>query len=243
MKITASRARWLSLLGTGVLRTLGMTWRVRRQGIVPADWRALGAFLHGDILMMAHVFRNFGAAVIISHHGDGELIARVVQRMGNRAVRGSTTRGGARAVREMLASHADRPWAITPDGPRGPRGRVQEGVVLLAAQSGRPILPFGFAFSRGKRLRSWDRFAIPAPFARIVVHVEAALHVPEDVGRAQRADLACELERRLEAAHRAAEAGLRERGRGAAWPPRVALGGESLGTRPTRTQVGGIASE
>lgn len=222
MKITPARARWLSLLGVWFLRLLGGTWRVRRQGVVPTDWNAIGAFLHGDLLMMAHVFKRFGAAIIISQHGDGELIARVIERMGNHAVRGSTTRGGARALREMIQAWSAHPLGITPDGPRGPRGRVQPGVILLAAESRRPIYPFGFAFSRGKRLRSWDRFAIPAPLARVVVHLGEPLHVPADLDPTQRATFALELERRLEAAGRAAQDGLLAATPAVVWPRRVA---------------------
>jgi hypothetical protein len=219
VKITKARARWLSLLGAMLLRTLGATWRVRRQGFVPADWRAIGAFLHGDILMMTHVFHGFGAAVIISQHGDGELIARVAERLGNQPVRGSTTRGGARAFLEVVKQWPDRPWGITPDGPRGPRGSVHEGVIQLAAEGQRPILPLGFACSRGRRLRSWDRFTIPAPFARVVVHIGEPLTVPAHVERAQREALARELGARLRAAEHAAAAGLTD-ARNVRWPPR-----------------------
>ncbi len=220
MKITPTRARWLSLLGVGVLRGLGATWQVRRQGCVPADWRIITAFLHGDILMMAHVFKDFGAAVIISQHGDGELIARVTQRMGNQPVRGSSTRGGARAFREVVGQWSDRPWGMTPDGPRGPRGSVHEGVILLAAQGERPIYPVGFACSRTKRLRSWDRFAIPAPFARIVVHLGEPILVPVDVEGSHRTALARELEARLAAAELAAAAGLASERGSVTWPGR-----------------------
>jgi lysophospholipid acyltransferase (LPLAT)-like uncharacterized protein len=219
VKITAERARWLSLLGAGVVRALGSTWRVRRQGVAPPDWQAIGAFLHGDILMVAHVFKGFGAAVMISQHGDGELIARVMQRLGNQPVRGSSTRGGARAVREMVNTWPDRPWGITPDGPRGPRGSVHEGVILLAAASARPIYPIGFAFSRGKRCRSWDGFAIPAPWSRIVVHLGEPLRVPTDVERAERAHLARDLEQRLAAAAAAAADGLTGASVRVEWPP------------------------
>lgn len=222
MKITPARAWWLSRLGTAFLRVLGATWRVRRQGVAPPDWRCIGAFLHGDLLMMAHVFRGFGGAVLISQHGDGELIARVIERMGNHPVRGSTTRGGARAVRELLTAWSTCPWGITPDGPRGPRGSVQEGVIMLAAEGQRPIYPIGFAFSRGRRLRSWDRFAIPAPMARIVVHIGEPLVVPADVESSRRPALAAELAERLAAAGQAAERGLSAPLPAVAWPPRVA---------------------
>ncbi|HLU38433.1 MAG TPA: hypothetical protein VK081_03555, partial [Planctomycetota bacterium] len=98
--------------------------------------------------------------------------------------------------------------------------RVHEGVIQLAAEGGRPLYPLGFAFSRGRRLRSWDRFAIPAPFARIVVYLGEPMHVPPDVSRSDRAALARELEARLADAERAAAASLTERGPDARWPAR-----------------------
>lgn len=221
MKITPARARWLSLLGAWFLRGIGLTWRVHRQGVSPPHWRAIGAFLHGDILMIAHVFRGFGAAVMVSQHGDGELIARVTRRMGNEPVRGSSSRGGARAFLEMLKDWPDRPWAITPDGPRGPRGTVHEGVIQLGAESQRDIYPIAFAFSRGRRLRSWDRFAIPGLFARIVVHCGEPLRVPPEVDKPARAALASELAARIAAAEQAAENSLRDGLAPAVqWPPR-----------------------
>ncbi len=208
MKITPRRARWLSLLGAALVRLLGFTWRIRSSGAKPPDWRILLAFLHGDILTAAYAFRGMDGAVMISLHGDGELIARVARRLGHVAVRGSSSRGGARAFLEMARREAHRPWGITPDGPRGPRGRVHPGVILLAALDGRAIYPFGVAFSRGWRFRSWDRFGVPAPFARVILHFGEPMRVPRDTDAELRSALAAELERRLVDAERAAQAGL-----------------------------------
>ena len=144
MKITPRRAAWLGIAGATVIRALGATWRVRMHGCVPdvSDPGHLVAFLHGDMLVPATYYRRTPAAVLISRHGDGELIAQILRRLGrHRPVRGSSTRGGARAVLEFLRRHADVGWAVTPDGPRGPRGRVHDGVIMLAAGSGRPVLP------------------------------------------------------------------------------------------------------
>ncbi len=163
------------------------------------------AFLHGDMLIPAMLYRSTPAAIMISRHGDGELIAQVVVRLGKHVpVRGSSTRGGARAYLELLRGKAELPWAITPDGPRGPRGCVHEGAVQLAAESGRAIVAAGFAVAAGKSLRSWDRFVIPYPFTRIVGYLEEPLTVPHDVDRRQRQACAAELERRLGHAHEAA---------------------------------------
>jgi lysophospholipid acyltransferase (LPLAT)-like uncharacterized protein len=108
----------------------------------------------------------------------------------------------------MVKDRAEMPWAITPDGPRGPRGRVNDGVILLASEGRREIIPAGYAVSRGLRFKSWDRFVVPLPFSRIVAYLGEALSVPPDVGRDDRKALARELETRLASAHDAANAAL-----------------------------------
>jgi lysophospholipid acyltransferase (LPLAT)-like uncharacterized protein len=169
----------------------------------------LFAFLHGDMLIPAYLFRRVPAAIMISQHGDGELIAQVEQRLGRHVpVRGSTTRGGARAFLEIVQQQGDIAWAITPDGPRGPRGRVHDGVVLLASESGRAIQPAGFAASRAWRTRSWDRFVIPRPFARIAGYIAEPLAVPAGLPREERRKYAHELEQRLRRAGETAQEAL-----------------------------------
>lgn len=223
MRITPTRARWFGRLGALLVRLLGCTWRVRERGrdhgFTP---EYILAFSHGVMLIPAYHYRRSQAAVMISQHGDGEVIAQVVRRLGFVPVRGSSTRGGARAALEMLRQCGARPWGITPDGPRGPRGCVHEGVIQLASESGRSIHPVGYAVARGKRLRSWDRFVIPAPFTRIVSYLGPALTVPKDLDPDQRAALARELESRLGAAE--ADAG-RELDRWVGRAPAGAHGG------------------
>ena len=97
---------------------------------------------------------------------------------------GSTTRGGVAALKAMIREiRSGRDVAFTPDGPRGPRFRVQPGIVQAAASTGVPILPVGYAVSRVKRLRSWDRFTIPKPFGRAIVLRGEPIEVPPDLGR------------------------------------------------------------
>ncbi len=186
------------------MRVLAWSWRVRlyAPGMTGPPDEALVAFLHGDMLMPAVAYRDLPAAVIVSEHGDGELITQVMQRLGkHRAIRGSSSRGGSRALLQMMRGRTDLIWAVTPDGPRGPRGSVHPGVLMLASKSGRKILPLGFAVSRAARMRSWDRFVVPLPFARVVCVGGPPLSVPAKLSRGTREEFATELQRRLQAAH------------------------------------------
>jgi lysophospholipid acyltransferase (LPLAT)-like uncharacterized protein len=114
--------------------------------------------------------RDQGVKVLISEHRDGELIARIATGLGLDTIRGSTTRGAARALLAMataLTSGAE--IAVTPDGPKGPARSFAPGTVIAAQRAAAPIVAIGVAASRAWRLRSWDSFMIPKPFARVVV--------------------------------------------------------------------------
>ena len=127
------------------------------------------AFWHDQLLLMVEGYRGPGARILISASKDGELIARTMRHFGQGAVRGSSSRGGRQAFRELLElSRQPYDLVFTPDGPKGPRHQVKEGVVQLARISGRPVIPMAFAAGRGHRFNSWDRFLFPYPFARAV---------------------------------------------------------------------------
>jgi len=140
-------------------------------------------FWHEHLLLPAYTHARERLAALISTHRDGELIAQTLACLGGRAIRGSTTRGGAAALRRMLLASRDTHVAITPDGPRGPRRVVQEGAVYLASRSGMAILPIGFAFDRPWRAHSWDRTAVPRPFSVACGVLGPAIHVPGDLDR------------------------------------------------------------
>jgi lysophospholipid acyltransferase (LPLAT)-like uncharacterized protein len=125
------------------------------------------AFWHDQLLLMVRGYRGPGARILISASKDGELIARTMEHFGQGAVRGSSNRGGRQAFRELVEL-ARQPYDLvfTPDGPKGPRHQVKEGVVQLARLSGRSVVPMAFAASRGHRFASWDRFLLPYPFGR-----------------------------------------------------------------------------
>jgi lysophospholipid acyltransferase (LPLAT)-like uncharacterized protein len=136
------------------------------------------------MLIVAYRYARPDIYVLISQHADGQLVAEVCRHLGFRTVRGSTTRGGAEAIRQMLRLGHKAHLAITPDGPRGPRRKVQQGLVYLAARTGRPIVPIGIGYSKTWRMQSWDRFALPKPWSASVCVTEDLIEVPACADRA-----------------------------------------------------------
>ena len=145
---------------------VGQFWD-KGEAVILSTW-------HDQLLMMINVYRGPGARILISRSNDGELIARIMQRFGQDAVRGSSSRGGRDAFKKLILL-ARKPYdlGITPDGPKGPRHQIKEGVVQLARMTGRPVVPLAFACSNGHRFNSWDRFLLPYPWGRGVYHFGA----------------------------------------------------------------------
>jgi len=127
-------------------------------------------FWHRHILFVIHQFRNSGARPLISLSSDGELVAAVAGEFGMLPIRGSSSKGGARAFLKMArcVQEEKAEVLITADGPKGPAGRVKEGAAQLAARTGAWVIPLSWSASRVKVLeKSWDRFLVPLPFGRI----------------------------------------------------------------------------
>lgn len=162
-----------------------------------AGHHAILAFWHGQQLMMLFGYRGTGTHALISQHGDGEIIARIVARFGHKAVRGSSTRGGAGALRALIKlGRSGQDVAVTPDGPKGPRQVVKLGVIQMAKASGLPIVPMIFACSK-KLFASWDRFMVPYPFSRGLFLYGSPLWVPREADAAMLETLRAELEAAL----------------------------------------------
>jgi lysophospholipid acyltransferase (LPLAT)-like uncharacterized protein len=194
-------------LAANYIRFVHITGRWREEGREPAHRLTgegqpyIAALWHSRLLMAPTGWRSPAPlSVIISQHRDGEMIARVVHHFGVRTIRGSTTRGGSKALREMLrAIKSGRNIAITPDGPRGPRMRAQAGIVLLARLSGAPIVPSAYAVSRRKLASSWDRFVIALPFSRGLYLWGAPIYVARDADQAALEQARMEVENSLNA--------------------------------------------
>lgn len=124
-------------------------------------------YWHEQTLLMVFAYRGPKVNVLISESKDGELLARTMRYFSVGAVRGSSSRGGRAAFKALLALGREKvDLVLTPDGPRGPRRELKDGVIQLARLTGRPVVPMAFSCSRGMRFSSWDRFLFPFPFGR-----------------------------------------------------------------------------
>lgn len=154
-------------VGAAIIRGIARTMRVETRGQEGVDAlyqegrHIILAFWHAQQLMIPIGYRGAGSHVLISQHGDGEIIARIIARFGHEAVRGSSTRGGSSALRALIKlGRAGKDLVVTPDGPKGPRQVAKLGVVQLAKTTGLPIVPLAFACSKKNSLRvgivSWS---------------------------------------------------------------------------------------
>ncbi len=176
-------AAWLVRLW---LRTLRYQYRPLGPDVRPdrvGSRRYIYAIWHENMLLLAQRYARPDVRVLISRHADGQIIAEVCRRLGFGLVRGSTTRNGVEAVRQMLRLGGEAHLGITPDGPRGPRRRAQPGVVYLAARTGLPVVPVGVGYRRPWRARSWDRFALPRPWSAATCVTGEPIPVPPDADR------------------------------------------------------------
>ena len=154
---------------------------------------------HGRLLPLTYYHRNQRIATLISQSSDGEYIARVVERWGYTAVRGSSSRGGGPALREMVKlSRAKRSLAITPDGPRGPRQKLKPGVLTLAQLTGLPMIPMSASATRAWWVDAkWDLFLVPKPLATVFVRYADPVYVPRNLSEAQLSEIAADVESTL----------------------------------------------
>ncbi|PIE23013.1 MAG: hypothetical protein CSA62_09795 [Planctomycetota bacterium] len=213
------RARRVARLAVPILKLWSKTWRIRyihEERDLEARPRegTIYAIPHGELLPAVCTQGDLRMATIASRSRDGELAHQFVIRFGFESIRGSSSRGGGQALLQMLRIPKERPLAITPDGPKGPRFSVQPGILQVAKSSGRAILPIGVSARPAWRLSSWDRFLVPKPFARILIVLGRPLHVPPDADRAELLRVGERLHRRLVACHRYAERAVLHKGHG-----------------------------
>lgn len=140
------------------------------------------AFWHGELLMQPFLYKkirkNHKISVMISEHFDGEIIARIISFFGFDTVRGSSSKGGAKVLIEAIKKIKNgEDIAITPDGPRGPRHSIADGIVVLAQKTNSKIVTFNYVSSNFWQLKSWDRFVVPKPFSKITFFADKVLDI------------------------------------------------------------------
>ncbi len=183
------QAAAIAAIGLPVIEALGATYQWRERGadhvtqVIGEGRQPIYALWHGRILEGTLYLRDRGIVVITSENFDGEWIARIIRRFGFGTARGSTSRGGARALAEMRREMlAGRPAAFTVDGPRGPARVVQPGAVWLASATGNPIIPLHVEASSYWTVNSWDRHQVPRPGSDLAVALGPAIEVPKRAG-------------------------------------------------------------
>jgi len=195
----------ISIVGYRIAAGLGATWRWRSEGseylnaVAASGRQPIFAFWHGRILPATYYFRRRGIVVITSENFDGEWIAGIIERFGYGTARGSTSRGGLKALLQLTRDiKAGRPAAFTVDGPRGPAKVAQAGAVWLAKATGHPVVPFHIETNRAWTLASWDRTEIPKPFATVAIAIGEPFDVAADAGDAELEAARVSLQGRLE---------------------------------------------
>jgi lysophospholipid acyltransferase (LPLAT)-like uncharacterized protein len=215
--IVPHRAKWHQHLVAAAI--YGLIWSVAatlrfkvtdRSGMIEGVPKATAIFVtwHNRLSMSLVLYRNYmqkhqpsrRLAAMVSASKDGGLLARILELFSVEPVRGSTSRRGPQALRELV-TWGERGYdlAITPDGPRGPCYVVQDGVMALAQLTGLPVIPVSYHFNWKIRLKSWDRFQVPLPFAQCNIQIGEVLRVPTGATDAEREALRLKLEQSLKA--------------------------------------------
>ncbi len=207
------RGRLASRAITLAMQILNITWRMRFEDLSgffdgANTQPVIFCLWHNRLALSLPVYRRYflarqphrKLAALISASKDGAILARTLENFGVESVRGSSSRRGAQAVRELSAwAEKGCDLAITPDGPRGPRYRVQEGIVALAQITGHPIVPISAHIRWKKCFRSWDAFQFPLPFTRCDVRIGEPISVPREANDDEREVCRAGLEARMNA--------------------------------------------
>ena len=185
------QAAAIAATGYPLVAAIGRSLRWEVEGLEHLDRVALSGrqpilvFWHGRILPATWFFRDRGIVVITSENFDGEWIARIIERFGYGTARGSTSRGGLKALLQLKRDmEQGRPAAFTLDGPRGPAYQAQPGAVWLAKATGNPVVPFHIEAARYWTLASWDRTQIPKPCSRVALVIGRPIEVPPELDEA-----------------------------------------------------------
>lgn len=215
-KLRNATGRWLGThMGAAAIKRLSkachkieLGGEIRRE--VEAEHGALIlAVWHGRGVLAAPFYDTESSTVLVSASSDGSMATKILDDLGYAIIRGSSSRHGVRALREMIKTlKSGKHIAITPDGPQGPMHSIGPGTAFLSRATGVPIMPVGFACDRAWHLKTWDRYTIPRPGARVVACYRRPLQVPRDATTADLADVSRRVREELREAEREAFAHL-----------------------------------
>ena len=176
----------IATVGYPFLKAIGSTWTWKVSGaehvesIKAKGFQPIHSFWHGRILPATLYFQRRGIVVITSENYDGEGIARIITKFGYGTARGSTSRGGPKALLQLVRDVKSKGVAFTLDGPRGPAEIAQPGAVWLAKATGNPLMPFHAEAASSWTMNSWDRTQIPKPFTTVAMVIAEPMYVPRD---------------------------------------------------------------
>jgi lysophospholipid acyltransferase (LPLAT)-like uncharacterized protein len=187
-----SEIKWnlVAVFGKLLIDLLFSTMKIEREGLekvkpIISSGKVIFAVWHSRMLLFSYLCKGLNGTAMVSKSKDGELAARIIQKQGHEAVRGSTKKGGLHALSILIKKikEENKPGLIVPDGPQGPRCKVQPGIVILAKKTGYPIVPFSYSAKKIKIFASWDRFILPLPFTKCRAVYGAPIYVPQDADK------------------------------------------------------------
>ncbi len=187
-----SEIKWnlVAIFGKLLIDLLFSTMKIEREGLekvkpIISSGKVIFAVWHSRMLLFAYLCKGLNGAAMVSRSKDGEIAARIIQRQGHEAVRGSTRKGGLHALSMLIKKikEENKPGLIVPDGPQGPRCKVQPGIIILAKKTGYPIVPISYSAKKIKVFASWDRFILPFPFTKCRAVYGAPIYVPQDADK------------------------------------------------------------
>ena len=204
--VDISYLKWriVGWLGKVIIDLIGGTMQLRVEGVERVREQILSrrfilAFWHSRIVLVSYTFTGWGGTALVSKSKDGEIIAQILHRQGHEAIRGSTSKHAARSLAQMIRRLKQKqcPGAMIPDGPRGPRFKVQPGIIALAQKTGYPIIPVSYSAKKLKVFNSWDRFVLPRPWTEGYLCYGHPLLVPYTLNSQSREALRKQLEKEL----------------------------------------------
>jgi lysophospholipid acyltransferase (LPLAT)-like uncharacterized protein len=189
-KLAEIKWELVGILGKLLIDILFYTMKIELRGFekvrpIINSKKFIYAAWHSRLLLTNYMSKGLAGTAMVSASKDGEFVARILKRQGHEAFRGSTTRGGIKALSALIKKLKEEqmPSIIIPDGPQGPRFKVKLGIIILARETGYPILPFSYSAKKIKVFASWDRFILPYPFTKCLGIYGKPFYVPKDADK------------------------------------------------------------